>query len=255
MRGSGALMAATAKTGARHELHRARRVQRVRDRLIDLATANQPAPHDRLPFVVGRAIDAVRRTPRIVEHVERLGDERRCRRDGAAARSTSRQERLPGGRPRGRGRPPRAASRRSRPARAAAVPRVPPAAALPRAPGNGATRARATRSASLGRERRRQGSEAAPRHLHVEAVEDLALALGHPARSHHLQIATMPARGQAQREGDMVFADGALELAGEGAQRRHAGSPAPARPRARARSSPPAGRAPPGAGRSPGRRR
>ena len=57
----GRLMAAATKAGTGDQDLGARRVIRIRDRLVDSAVANQPAAHDRLTFVVGRPIDAGRR--------------------------------------------------------------------------------------------------------------------------------------------------------------------------------------------------
>ena len=215
------LMAAAAKTRARLQELRARGVLRVGDRLIDPATANQPAAHDRLAFVVGRPVDAARRPPRIVEHVERA---RSCALAPSLRRAIADAAQVPV-RPLSR----RSASR-AWPTASCSITAVAPGASSSGhrpAGGGGASRARKRRHQGTrhalglaGLEPRRQRPEAAPRHLHVEAVEDLALARRHPARPHHLQIATMPARGQTKREGDVMPADGALELGGEGAQRR-----------------------------------
>ncbi len=212
----GQLVAVAPKTGSRQQVLRPRGVLRIRDRLIHSAIANQPAAHHGLAFIVGRPVDALGRPARVVEHVEpacealapacRIGPAAAPRaveevgfegmRDGLVQhhgrRSRREQERASTGRGRRR-------------------------LARPEATDQGARHA-------LGRCRREvrgQLSEATPRRIHLQAVEDFALRCRHPARPHDLEVATVPAHGEAQRKGDVMAPDGALELAGKSTQTRH----------------------------------
>ena len=215
----GCLMAAATKAGTGDQDLGARRVIRIRDRLVDSAVADQPAAHDRLTFVVGRPIDAGRRPSRIVEHVEpgrtelgigpisrdsrparravdceKIGLERMAHRfvQHHGRRTRREEDWVPAGQRR-RG------------------------LARPEAPDQSARHT----FGIFGLEVRREPAEATPGHLHIHAIEDLAFRGRHKARPHHLQVAPMPTHGQTERKGDVVPPDGALERAREGAQRRH----------------------------------
>ena len=197
-------------------------MQRVRDRLIDPATANQPAAHDRLPLVVGRAIDAAWRALRIVEDVERRAT------GGRRLRELRRSGRAPGAVAGGAG--ARRSASRAWPTASCSITAVAPGASSSGVAAGRRRRRLARPEAghqgprdALGLVRLRAPSARAPKRpqgISTSRLKKTSRSLSGTQRGpDHLQIATMPARGQAQREGDVMSADGALELAGEGAQR------------------------------------